>query len=191
MIQLDCHPAERRQRSGSVIVACCGCCCCCCCLHTVGSLAGAAVAPIFGKKRDSIGARYRLLVEEYELEDQPGGETAAPEFRRKAKMSAVALYWWLVAAFSALPLGYGVLIGLSEPRIESTLVITLVLMALGMPLIQLAASLVAGVVLVASLRDDKGYQLLQLGKITLGSIVGTVAGVLAMVGIASLVGAFH
>lgn len=38
------HPAERKRSPAIVGSVCCSCCCCCsCCLHTVGSLAGAAI----------------------------------------------------------------------------------------------------------------------------------------------------
>jgi hypothetical protein len=62
-------------------------------------------------------------------------------------------------------------------------VIGLFILALSFPAIQLVCAVVVALWLGVSTRHDKPYQLRQLGKITLGLVVGTVAGIMSMVGI--------
>jgi hypothetical protein len=49
-----------------------------------------------------------------------------------------------------------------------------------LPLVQLGAALVAALILIASARPDKAAQLRQLGKIVVGTVVGTLLGGLAL-----------
>jgi hypothetical protein len=51
---------------------------------------------------------------------------------------------------------------------------------MALPLIQLLAACVTGVILGMSARPDQGRQLKQLGKITLGVVAGTFFGGLAL-----------
>src|SRR5260370_42138891 len=58
---IECHPPERRRRTG--IRMCHGCCCCCCCcLHTVGGILGAVIAPKLGGR--STAWSHLSLIEE-------------------------------------------------------------------------------------------------------------------------------
>ncbi len=57
-----------------------------------------------------------------------------------------------------------------------------VLILMGLPLLQLAAVVIAGLILVAgeSGQANSGVELRRLGRIAIGSIVGTAAGLLIM-----------
>jgi len=185
-LKLTKHPPERRRPSGSVVLPCGCCCCCCCCLHTLGGVLGAAIAPSFGSTRNNFPTRYRLLVEEYEFEDdaEPFAAAALP-IRKPRAVSGVALYWWIVLGFVGLAMLYGAAAGSG-----GSVGVAVLGLALGLPVLQILASFLAALVLVATTRDDKKYQLVQVGKITLGTVLGTVAGILAMVGIAAPFGLF-
>jgi len=142
---------------------------------------GAAVAPAFGGNRGPIHSRYRLLVEEYEFDDDaPKSAALSSQFRRRQGISGVALYWMLLLVFVSGAL----ILGLSWRGDLGGVGAAVLGLALGLPVLQLLASLITVLVLVASVRDDKGFQLLQIGKITLGCVAGTGLGILTMVGIA-------
>ena len=51
---------------------------------------------------------------------------------------------------------------------------------------QLGAAILALFVLAVSARPDKAFQLKQLGKIIVGLIAGTIAGILIMLGVCGL-----
>ncbi len=53
-VEFEKHQPERRRGFGGYLFCGGGCCCCCCCLHTLGGLAGAAVAS--ARTRSSTGA---------------------------------------------------------------------------------------------------------------------------------------
>lgn len=149
---------------------------------------GAAVAPAFGRNRANFPTRYRLLVEEYEELDTdvlPAGRPP-PEFLRKRGASGVAVYWWALLALVVVAIVLG---GVSGK--EAGIGMALLGLALGLPALQLAASVVAALVMVASVREDKKYQLIQVGKITLGTFAGTVLGIIAMVVLALGFSAFR
>jgi hypothetical protein len=84
----------------------------------------------------------------------------------------VAVFWW---TFLALVMLGGLVILLLEGAGAAVLILALVL-----PGVQLGAALVTAVVLVAPARPDKPYQLRQLAKIVLGTVAGTILGLLAM-----------
>lgn len=150
---------------------------------------GAAIAPAFGSNRGPIHSRYRLLVEEYEFDDDaPKTAASSSQFRRSQGISGVALYWLLLLAF----VGGALILGLLSARGNLGGVGMAVLgLALGLPVLQLLASFIVALVLVAMVRDDKKFQLLQVGKITLGTVAGTGLGILTMVGIAAAFGMFN
>ena len=191
-IHIEAHPPERGRRRGEVVLCGCCCCCCCCCLHTIGSVVGAAIAPAFGSKRpSSIQAKYRLLVEEYDFNDDESAIPSPEILARKRGLSAIAVYWVVVLLLSVLAAGGTVYLGMSSSRSSDNFFIALVLLVLGFPVLQLVASLLTALVMVASTQSDKWRQLLQVGKITLGTLIGTVLGIVSMVGIAFLFGAFR
>ena len=169
------HQPERRRPP--VTTAYCGCCCCCCCLHTVGSLVGAAVAP-------ALGSGSRMPMTHYYDEDV-GIDISVV---RKPGLSAVTIFWWILC----LLIFIGFAIGIVENRGGGdTLIITGVIMLMVFPGLQLASAVITLIVFACWPRYDKFYQLKQLGKITAGIVVGTIAGILAMVGIGVLMGAFR
>jgi hypothetical protein len=63
-----------------------------------------------------------------------------------------------------------------------------IILALCLPAVQLGSAFVTGLILLLSSRADKYYQLRQLGKITLGIVLGTGVGIVAMVGIGFVLG---
>lgn len=150
------------------------CCCCCCCLHTIGSVIGAAVAPAIGS-----GSPMPLMF----YYDEDTGEKV-PDIR-KPGLSAVALFWWLVAAFSAL----GCVFGLAAGRAAEGLLVSSVIVLMVFPAIQLLAAIVTLIVYAIWPRPDKARQLKQLGKITLGVVLGTIAGIGIMVAIGVMISA--
>lgn len=162
---IECHPPERRRRTD--VRMCHGSCCCCCCLHTVGGLIGAGVAPLIGAKNPLPLGYY------YEEED----EYAVPDVS-KPGVSAVKVFWFL----SLGVWGVGGLIGSAQAGGEG-FVGALIILLLLFPAIQLGCAIFTLLWLALSVRPDKSFQLKQVGKLTLGLVVGTVAGILAMVGI--------
>jgi len=170
-LRIVSHEPERRRRQ--VLNLACGgsTCCCCCCLHSVGGLIGAAVAPAFGP-----GARlpiYYYYDEEID-EDVP--------YTMKPGISAIALYWWiflgviLLAPCLLLPF-------FAEGRGGNSLLFGLVILALVLPAVQFGVGIIVLIVLACMQRPDKSFQLWRLGKIMLGLVVGTIAGILSMVAI--------
>ena len=78
--------------------------------------------------------------------------------------------------------------GIAGDRGEAV-VVGLVMLALTFPGVQLAAAVVCAIWLGLSSRHDKPHQFKQLGKITLGLVLGTIAGILAMVAIGVMMSA--
>jgi hypothetical protein len=172
-VVIESHPPERRRRTETLMCGCC--CCCCCCLHTIGGLIGSAIAPAFGRK-DRLPLHY-YYDEEYGIE--------LPSIARGG-MSAVPVFWMLTGVFAVLVMFLSML---SSGRGES-IVVGLIILALTFPGVQLAAAVCVAIWLGISQRHDKAYQFKQLGKITLGLVLGTVAGILAMVAIGVMMSAF-
>lgn len=159
------HEPERRRSTSITTLACGCCCCCCCCLHSVGSLIGAAIAPTIGRGRMAI----------YYYYDEETGE-AVPHVA-KAGVSAVALFWWLLLGLVVFGFFASAFSG------PTGLIVGAVIIAMVLPALQLLSALVTAIVVATSTRYDKMYQFKQLGKMTLGVILGTVLGILVMVGI--------
>jgi len=170
-VQMQAHPPERRQRGG-VNLACGAttCCCCCCCLHSVGGLVGAAVAPVLGTAQPKPW-RQRLVQHYYDDEDEPQ--------RAQPGVSGAGLYWLLLLAVT--PGAAGVVFLLVRD-----VLVTGILLALGLPLLQIGASVLSFIGLALWPRPDQTLQMSQVGKITLGSVVGTVLGLVVMVGLGVL-----
>lgn len=174
------HPPERRrQQMGAPAQAgqCC-CCCCCCCLHTVGGLVGAAVAPAVGRSR----ARDRRRNQE----EDDYGEAAwnIPERRDRTTrdgLSAVAVYWLSLLVLTFLFLGGAGVMALTGDT--GVILGGVVLLALGLPVLQLVAAVPTAIYLGVSSRVDRRYEFGQLGKILAGTVLGTLLGIAVMVGI--------
>jgi hypothetical protein len=194
---IECHPPERRRRTD--IRMCHGSCCCCCCLHTVGGIVGAVIAPKLGGR--STAWSHLSLIEDWDEEDfQPGPAPGAaadweaitekarkPSARpvvstgavsniRSAGVSAVSVFWLFTLAASIL----GALIAALAGGGDGFL-FYLVIFLVYLPAVQLVCAIIVGVGFAISSRPDKRFQLKQLGKLTLGLFLGTVAGILVMV----------
>ena len=165
LIDIEIHLPERRRRNE--IRMCHGsACCCCCCLHTVGGIIGSAVAPSFGKNN-------RMALNYYYDEEL---DIAVPNVA-KTGISAVKLFWLLSLAGLLLAPLLGALWGLGG------LGAGLFIIAMIFPAVQLLSALVTYICMAASSRPDKSFQVRQVGKITLGLVVGVGAGIMAMVAI--------
>ncbi len=158
------HPPERRQRKKDGIVLYSCCCCCCCCLHTLGGVIGAALG---------------------------GGYTPEPDYSVKPPRrlpSSTFLYWmsFLIAVLfvsGALVALYPSMVRPEYDPVEVVLGLGFILLLAG-PLY-----LLAGVVVMAfwiglspELRERPEYWR-SLGGITLRIVLGTVIGILVMVGL--------
>jgi hypothetical protein len=173
-ISIIAHPPERgRSRSLAPAQAGASCCCCCCCLHSVGAVIGAAIAPIYGRRPA------KPTQEEEDYADFPRALAGGSENR----MSAVSLFWLSNLALAGLfVVGSGIIAGVNG---NADFAANLFMAGLGLvmllPALLLVAAAVAGFILAVSSRPDKMYQIGRLGRITLGTVIGTVAGTLPMV----------
>lgn len=174
-IEFESHPPERRRRTETLMCGCC--CCCCCCLHTVGGIIGSAVAPAFGR-----GNRMPIT---YYYDDE--WDIQMPVITRPG-VSAVKVFWVLSLIAAIVWAFASVLIEHRDPM--EGLLIGLVILALVYPAIQLGCAIVILFWMVCSSRQDRSYQLKQTGKILVGLVVGTIGGILAMVGIGIVMSAF-
>lgn len=161
-VRVEKHLPERR-RPKTVTTHCGCCCCCCCCLHSVGGLIGAAV----GSSPVASAQPYYL-----EDEDNPGlyhvitPEGASPAGR------AIGVYWLTLLLLSVVI----AVTGMPWWGMKNELGIFGVLMVL--PAIQGAASLL-NLIIVVSMSGTRA-ELLQVGKIFLGTVIGTMIGIGAM-----------
>ena len=173
-ITVVAHPPERGgARAATPAQAGAGCCCCCCCcLHSLGALIGATVGGSWRARREP------ATQEEEDYADFPaaGGRAAGP--------SAVRVYWSSVLVLGSLTfLVGGVWAAADRGQLDAVptgiIGAGFVLLML-LPGLLLLAGLVAALVLGLSRRPDRPDQLIQLGRITLGALIGTVAGILPM-----------
>ncbi len=155
---IEKHPPERRQRKKEFVVLYSCCCCCCCCLHTIGGVIGAARAGDFPSWPEP---------------------SESSEIPHTSFLTTQLMYWISLVSILFVGLIYGVFLWQDQALIA----IGLSAILLG-PLWLLAASLVMAIWL--ALRSDlpsKSEYWRQLGRITSGSIAGSVIGVLIMVAI--------
>ena len=161
-VQVERHPPERRQRK--TVSANCGCCCtCCCCLHSLGGLIGAGIgsAPIKSAAEEG-----------YYIEDpdNPGQYKLITVPTQRAPYSAVGTYWATLGILCGITVVMP--LGTRDPEVGIVIVI------MGLPAVQIAASFVALIVIACRGGTRESY--LQIGKITLGTILGTVLGLGAL-----------
>jgi hypothetical protein len=157
-ITIERKPSERGTSSLAAAPAGQCCCCCCCCLHTVGSVIGAVTA-----KPD-------LKIE------GPLPVATAEKATLEQKNSAAGLYWAIVSIATGLIISYFAGIEHDNVRFEDVLL----MIALFLPGAQLAASVVAAIMISSSKRIGKEARLRHLGRITLRAFLGTVIGILIM-----------
>jgi hypothetical protein len=156
-------------------------------LHTVGGIIGAAVAPALGGGRER--RSYLPLTHYWDEEDYepvPLTQRGRPG-RAPSLPSAVKLFWWtlllLMGVVPLLVLGWTSRGSGFTHQLPSAIYIGVIIILFVLPGLQLGAALVTALILAVSPRPDKGYQFRQLGKIVLGVVVGTLLGVLVMVGV--------
>ena len=196
-IGFESHQPERRRRAGTTLYGP-GCCCCCCCLHSVGSLLGAVVAPAFGAPASSPitippGVADRVTspppetgikaVESAIQSDRPAPIRLEADEDRPSVLyaggsgvTAVSLFWMILFAISVVCGIWFTSVGGGDSCGGALLIL-----AMTMPAVQLASIVLVAIVLSFWTRPDRGYQFSQLGRVTLGTVVGTVAGVLLMI----------
>ena len=169
-VTIETHVPERRRKA--VTTVCCGCsCCCCCCLHTLGSLVGAAIAPGIGK-----GSPVAMV---YYFDEDTGRQIPLDH---KPGLSAVVMFWWVLCFLIFLCFTYGILTNSAKGE---TLLITGIIVLMVFPILQIASAVITVVVFAVWNRPDRAYQIWQLGRITLGVVLGTLLGigVMALIGV--------
>ena len=196
-IGFESHRPERRRRAGTTLYGP-GCCCCCCCLHTVGSLLGAVVAPAFGSPGSSpitippgvadhvtspppetgIKAVESAIQSERPEPIRLEADEDRPSilYAGGSGVTAVSLFWMILFALSVICSVWLAVAGGSDSCGGALLVL-----AMTMPAFQLGSIVLVAIVLCFWTRPDRGHQFSQLGRVTLGTFVGTVAGILLMI----------
>lgn len=190
-INVAAHPPERRRiRSIAPAQAgqCC-CCCCCCCLHTIGSLIGAAVAPTIGGKRRRLNQEEQDYAEVRDFVD-PKNEWAYLERRAPSRFfRAVPLFWLntLIVIFAVC--AYFAVVEFAQGN-QANLGVQALILAVGiavfLPVGQLVSAFITFIILAIARRSDEFGS---LGRITLGVVLGTLAGILVMVVIGFVISA--
>jgi hypothetical protein len=164
------HPPEHGPGGTPDVLPAGCCCCCCCCLHTLGGLIGAVVgsvnpiqaAPVRMSDPDS---PFPFRRDEFEDEGPV--------------MPATALYWLLVVFLIAVTaVWYYVDRGARNPE---DILFGLLIALMIFPALQLGASLLS-LIAVALFYPSRSMPLKRVGKITLWSFVGTIAGIVFMAG---------
>ena len=168
------HRPERLVRSlarGHIASACC---CCCCCLHSVGSLAGAVLGSFYPREGPSAGAKHAMA----KLRDD---ELDGPAWTRPARSSANSIYWLVTLGVLVLAAMVGSVVS-GQFDIGPALFV----LALGLPALQLAASLISLLIFasVSEFRHDPRVWK-RLASVTLWSIGGCLLGLLIMYMIAN------
>jgi hypothetical protein len=184
-VTIEKHKPERRRKEIITLYGfgggCHGSCCCCCCLHTLGSIIGAAVAPAVGK-----GSPLPLT---YYLDEETG--EPVPNIR-KPGASAVKVFWRLLIGLTILGCAIGTLrLGGDPGGLGTHMFISAAILLMAFPAVQLVAAFITLIVFSTWVRPDRPRQLKQLGKITAGVVLGTILGIVVMVAIGAMLGAFH
>ncbi len=181
-IRVEAHPPERGRQGGPVVLPC-GCCsCCCCCLHSLGSLVGGIVGSVqpvkTGPRPVDPDFPFPFRRDEFELEGPV--------------LPVGVLYWLLVCFGMGVAAVWYFLADSPMTRSPEQIYAVLFVWALALPIIQLGASIAAGLA-VLLFYSDKAVAGARVGKITLWSFVGTIIGIAAMggcCGIFSIIGKF-
>jgi hypothetical protein len=175
-VRVTAHPPERARRGAPVILPCGCCCCCCCCLHTIGGLVGGVVGSVTGiePRPKPADPDFPFPYRRDELDEE------GPTF------PAALLYWLLVSFLIGVTCVWYYLSASGSRRgplngDPSDLLVGLFIAVLILPGLQVGASVLATLG-VALFYGEKARPLLRVGKITLWSFVGTIAGLLLMGG---------
>jgi hypothetical protein len=156
-ITIERQLPERGARDAAAAPAGQCCCCCCCCLHSVGGVIGA------------LSARAKPV-------DQTIPVSAIEGRTLEPRHSASSLYWAIIAIMASVASAY--FVTFEHHQVESAEIA--LMLAICFPGVQLAASVVAAIVIMRSKRVGKEVRLRHLGKITLRAFLGAVIGVLIM-----------
>jgi hypothetical protein len=173
-VRLTAHPPERARRGAPVILPC-GCCCCCCCLHTIGGLVGGVAGSVQPLRRrpKPVDPDFPFPFRRDEFdEEEPAFSPTMLYWLLVSFLIAVTVVWYYVS--SAATRG-----PLRADRTE--LLMGLLVAVMILPGLQLGASALAALA-IALFYGEKVTPLLRVGKITLWSVVGTLAGIAVMGG---------
>jgi hypothetical protein len=182
-IRFTAHTPERRRRPTSVTAACGCCCCCCCCLHTIGGLVGAISGSLLAvrPRPRPVDPSFPFPFRRDEIDQDEGTFPVA------------VVYWLLVLLGVGLVSVYYFITGSTGGTLDpNNLFIGALIALFFLPLVQVGASVLA-LVVAAVFYTDKASAMIRVGKITLWSVVGTVVGILIMLGMCggfSLVGKY-
>jgi hypothetical protein len=168
-VTVTAHPPERARRGGSVVLPCGCCCCCCCCLHTIGGLVGGVVGSVQNVEK----APRRVLDPDFPFPYR------RDEFEEEGTFPAGLLYWLLVLLLMAATAVYFFL--QQGARDPNDLLLGLLVALMILPGLQLGASALSAAA-VGFFYADKRPAFARVGKITLWSFVGTLAGLALMAG---------
>jgi hypothetical protein len=177
VIRVTAHPPERARRGAPVILPCGCCCCCCCCLHTVGGLVGGVVGSV-------------AQIRPHPKPIDPDFPFRCDELEEEAPVVPPSLLYWLLLSFLIAVTAVWYYLSSSGRGVPfggnpSELLIGLFVAVLILPGLQLGASVLA-VLSIALFYGEKATPLLRVGKITLWSFVGALAGMLIMSGCCGL-----
>src|SRR5207248_619864 len=156
----------------TLVAAACSCCCCCC-IHSVGGLAGA----IYG------GFRGRPPATEGASEEAASGERLE---RKAADRTAIKVYWCANLIIALITIFVTGLVNGSDHLLNS-LGTGLAIVAFGLPVGQLAASVLSLIYLNAVPPLRKQDCLRRLGRITLFAFTwGLIGSILTWILVASI-----
>jgi streptolysin S family bacteriocin protoxin len=161
------HPPERRRSPITLAAAGCCCCCCCCCVHSILGLVGAGLGS--ARKSGETPPRYGIAPPKAKTEEELKAAIGSSR-------SAVGLYWMTLVV---LTVATGAVTGFNSRGSEAGFAIFCVV-GLGLPLIQLAASLVALVIVMVGPFKSRGAAGEQIGMITLKAFLWGLGGVALM-----------
>lgn len=175
-IRVTAHPPERARRGAPVLLPCGCCCCCCCCLHTIGGLVGGVVGSVTQVRHRTkpVDPDFPFPYRRDELDEE------GPTF------PATLLYWLLVSFLIGVTCVWTYLASSGRRGgplngDPSDLLVGLFIAVLILPGLQLGASVLATLA-IAVFYGEKVTPLMRVGKITLWSFVGTIAGLVLMGG---------
>ncbi len=178
VIQFTAHAPERGKRSASATAACGCCCCCCCCLHTIGGLIGA-----IGGSLLQVRSRPRPVDPSFPFPFR------RDEFEEEAASFPIAVVYWMFVLFVVGGVSLYYFFTATGPSLDpNNLWIGGFISLFCLPAIQLAASLLT-VAVAAVFYIDKPAAMIRVGKITLWSVLGSLAGILLMLGLCGVTGA--
>jgi hypothetical protein len=207
-IQIRVHPPERRQRRGVVLYGTCCCSCCCCCLHVIGGVLGALLgsapanqAPARRTPPPEALEKFRYFIQPTAsdrgaegpeeaitpantgltespptadmpaLPTIPSPDVSAPPDRR---LPGTYLYWVTVLVLTVIACLGGS--RRSGPTAEHVLLVVFGYL----PAVQLAAALVAALLVFLWPADERPLHWHTIWRIARGAFLGTILGLLVM-----------